>query len=181
MKTTYISFSFFIVISVVIYCCNGDIGDTSAPPVCDQKCKDDYTAYAVSDIFTRTWNTNIRGRYVTNYDTTVSGPNGGTIRIQGFIVVFGDTSEVNLDFIMSDCKSEDYAYSLTFTEGKIKVEGEHSTSHKNLTYRSNDIKFYGTVALNQAQSVVLFEQSCEMSILERTPNRNGTICNRAFP
>jgi hypothetical protein len=186
MKTTYAAFLFLIIISVVIYSCKDDVVDTTPAPVCDQKCKDDYTAWALADIFITIWNTNIAGRYqvgqTVTIDTNIYGPNGSSIRITGTVEInTAEYSILDLNYRMDAWKRETYAYSLLFTEGTVNIFGEMTSTTKNLRYRCNDIKFYGEVALNQAQSVAVFEQGCGIDFYETINTRSGTICNRQFP
>ncbi len=186
MKTTYAFFLFLIIISAVIYSCKDDVIDTTTTPVCDQKCKDEYTAYALSDIFIQMWNRNIANRYqvgqTVTIDTTVNGPNGGQVRITGTVEIHStEYSSLDLNYRMSDCKVENYMLSLLFTEGVVNIYGDMTTTTKNLTHRCSDIKFYGNVALNQAQSVAVFEQGCAIDYYETATTRSGTICARQFP
>ncbi len=184
MKNTFVLL--LVVLSVIFYCCKDDVIQTTPDPVCDQKCKDEYTAFAISDIFIRIWNTNIANRYqvgqTVNIDTTVAGPNGGTIKITGQIEIHStEYSSFSLNYRMNDCNAENSGYSLIFTLGVINIFGEMTNTTKNLTYRCDDIKFYGTVALNQAQSVPVFEEGCGIDFYETITSRSGTICTRQFP
>ncbi len=181
MKTTYAFFLILIIISVVIYSCKEDSVTPTQVATCDQSCKDRYTAFALYEIWRITTNNNIGIRYPGYHDTTLSGPNGGTIHFTGsYTYITSDSGIVNCTFSMSDCKFENSEISFTFVDGDIAIEGQYSSNYKSLGFDGSSIRFFGNIVLNQTEPATVFEQSCLIDFDEITPFRAGAMCGRNF-
>lgn len=179
MKNLYKSILIILFLSSVVYMSCKESTDTSTgnqTSSCDQNCKDENTAYGVTHLFNFIWNQNIAGQPVGTKDFTVSGPQGGSIHVTGSTAFANNISTCHLIFDMTNSKSSDEHYNLTFT-GVVSIDGTFSTNYTALGYTSPALKFQGTVGKNVNAAV---DATCAITINETTGHLAGTVCGRNF-
>jgi hypothetical protein len=159
--------------------CNKEESSTNPPArVCDQTCQDENLSYGFIDIFWYIWNQNIAGQTEGSKDFTVAGPQGGTVHVTGSTEV--STNSINtlhLVIEMTNCKGIEDKYNLVFN-GTIAADGTFSTTHKAITYASQQLSYSGTVGKDDWITDV--NGICSVTINESFSSVSGTICGRTF-
>ena len=161
------------------FACNEPTPTTPTPPTytCDQECQDGHVAYGFVDCFWFIWNQHIAGQPSGQKDLTVNGPHGGTIHIYGTTAVSNNgINTVHLTYDMTNCKSMNQHYNLTFT-GSMSCDGTFSSSYTAMGYTCDSLIYSGTVCEKTNTQVSGF---CPVTIAEETNGLSGTICGRSF-
>jgi hypothetical protein len=173
---------FILVFSLlVLYGCT-ETTTTTPPPstTCDQPCKDKYSAKALSDLWVAVMNNNTGLRFTGNHDTIVEGPVSGSIHVFGsFTAHSNDSCSLNFTFAMTNAVVSSGDYNMTF-DGDVAIYGTYSSNYREIFFQGSSVKFFGNILYSQT-SVTVFEQSCEISVVETLVTRSGFICNRGFP
>lgn len=180
MKKTIILLILSFMMSFIFNYCTKE-ETTSQPParVCDQQCQDENLADGFIDTFWFIWNQNIAGQPAGAKDFTVNGPQGGTVHVTGSTEVSASTGINTLHLVleMNYCKGIEEKYNLVFN-GTIAADGTFSTTHKAITYSSQQLSYAGTVGMDDW--VTELNGTCGITFNETIPAVSGTICGRTF-
>jgi uncharacterized lipoprotein NlpE involved in copper resistance len=180
MKKAFFFWFISLIISFTLFNCSKQETSTDPPaPICDQACQDEHVAYGLIDIFWFVWNQNISGQPAGAKDFTVAGPQGGTIHVTGTTEVSASTgiNTLHLVLVMSDCKGLKEKYNLTIN-GTVTADGTFSTTHKAITYASQQLGYTGTVGKDDWVTNVT--GTCNVTVNETFSSVSGTFCNRTF-
>jgi hypothetical protein len=181
MKKLFSSLFASVLIIILATTCSDKNSTVDPPPspTCDQACQDEHTAYGFIDVFWFVWNQNIAGQPAGGKDFTVSGPQGGTIHVTGNTAVSSSTGINTLHLVleMNSCKGLKEKYNLTFN-GSITADGTFSTTHKAITYASQQLGFAGTVGKDDWVTNV--NGTCNVTFNEAFSSVSGTTCGRTF-
>ena len=179
MKRIALFWLFSVVLGFTLINCSEEKSTTDSPArTCDQACQDEHVAYGLVDIFWFIWNQNIAGQPVGTKDFTVPGPQGGTVHVTGTTeVANNDINTLHLSFELNNCKGIKEKYDLTFN-GTYTADGTFSTTHRAITYASQQLGFNGTVGTDDWVTNV--NGFCEATINQTFTSVSGTICDRTF-
>jgi hypothetical protein len=180
MKKTVILLILSFMMSFIFNYCNKDESTSPTPSrVCDQQCQDENLTNGFIDIFWFIWNQNIAGQPVGAKDFTVNGPQGGTVHVTGTTEVSASTGINTLHLVleMNYCKGIDDKYNLIFN-GIIGADGTFSTTHKAITYSSQQLNYTGTVGMDDW--ITELNGTCSITFNETIASVSGTICGRTF-
>ncbi len=170
-------FSKFTILAAVAIVLSCSCGSPSEPDVMSQEAQDAYVGYGFVRCFWFLWNQNIAGTPSGARDMTVPGPLGGTVHIYGTTGVSGDINTCDLIFDMTDCRSSNVNYDLTFT-GSISCVGSFSPTYTSMGHNSDMLSYSGTVDCDNSNTAV--EDIGPVAITETQSGLSGTICGRSF-
>lgn len=178
-KNRLFIFIFIMTVALILFIVSGCsiVGDDT---VLTQEKQDEYTAYALVDMFWFVWNQNIAGQPVGVKDFTVSGPIGGTVHVTGY-TEFDAVNEINtlhLVYEMTECSGFKDTYNLQFT-GTVNVDGTFSDTYKAVTHSSSSLSYSGIVGPGDFDTEVSSSGS-DFNIAETNTVISGTIDGRTF-
>lgn len=179
MKRTYLFWMLSMMLGFFIISCSEEETSTEPPaPKCDQACQDEHIAYGLVDVFWFIWNQNIAGQPTGAKDFTVAGPQGGTVHVTGTTEVASNgINTLHLLLQFTNCKGIKETYNLTFS-GSVTADGTFSTTHRAITYASQQLGYTGTVGKDDWVTNV--NGFCEATINQTFTTTAGTICGRTF-
>ncbi len=149
--------------------------------ILNQEKQDEYTAYALVDVFWFLWNQNIAGHPTGAWDITVNGPLGGTVHIIGnnSIDQSNGINTLHLEMEMNECYGiKNDVYDMHFT-GTIKADGTFNDESKAITYVSSSLSYYGTVGPEKYETEIN-ETACQVNLSESFSMLSGVIDGRTF-
>lgn len=145
-----------------------------------QEKQDEYTAYAIIDMFWFVWNQNIAGQTVGDKDFTVSGPLGGTVHVTGNTAIdqVNGINTLHLVCEYNECYGMQEVYDMHFT-GTFNIDGTFSDTYKAITHTSSSVNYSGTVGPEKYVTEVSSTGSV-MNFSETKTIISGTIDGRTF-
>ena len=179
MKRIAIFWLLSLVLGFTLINCTEEENTTEPPSrTCDQACQDEHIVYGLVDIFWFIWNQNIAGQPVGAKDFTVAGPQGGTVHVTGTTdIATNGINTLHLTFEMNSCKGIKETYNLSFN-GTFTADGTFSTTHRAITYASQQLGYTGSVGKDDWVTNV--NGFCEATINQTFTTTAGTICGRTF-